>query len=115
MGKPLRAMPASKQKRLCGLRLKAARRALGWDEDGIRGGKNQAAFYATFEYAKGRGNNWETGLNYPAPDFLIEFDERFGIDPGWILRGKYGVLPRERADEVLRHYRHLLREEGETP
>jgi transcriptional regulator with XRE-family HTH domain len=97
-------MPASDVKIRIGLRLKAARLALGYDE---KRGRTQAAFYRLFGIERGRGNNWERGRVYPNADFLVTLYERFDIDPGWILAGKQGGLPDRIADKIVSNFRRI--------
>jgi transcriptional regulator with XRE-family HTH domain len=96
-------MASAESRRLVGLRLKAARMALGYTE---RRGKTQAAFYRMFCTcgSKERGNNWERGIAFPGPEFLIEFAEKFDIGPDWILLGRRGSLPDRYANDIVNNF-----------
>lgn len=97
-------MASTEMKRLAGLRLKAARMALGYDETR---GRTQAAFYRLFACGKGRGNNWERGIAYPNPDFMVDLYKRFEIGPDWILLERPGGLPDRIADQVVETFRKI--------
>jgi hypothetical protein len=91
-------MNPAELRRIVGLRLKAARMALGYNER--RRGRTQIAFYRSFGIKKGRGNHWECGVAFPNPLFLIELDRRFAVGPDWILCGRVDGLPHWLAEAV---------------
>lgn len=95
---------SAEKKRDAGLRLKAARIALGYDQ---RRGRNQTAFYELFGFTIGRGNNWERGVSYPYPEFMVALCERFDVGPDWILVGRPGSLPYRLANEVVDNFNKL--------
>jgi transcriptional regulator with XRE-family HTH domain len=100
-----RGMAGTEIKVQIGLRLKAARMALGYDK---KRGRTQAAFYRLFGIDRGRANNWERGRVYPNTDFLVMLNDRFEVDPGWILAGKRGGLPDRIADKVVENFRKIV-------
>jgi transcriptional regulator with XRE-family HTH domain len=97
-------MTDASDKHLTGLRLRAAREALGYNETR---GRTQAAFYRVFGLSKARGNNWERGVSYVHPSFLKELHERFGITADWLILGRPDGLPARHAAKVISNFRKI--------
>jgi transcriptional regulator with XRE-family HTH domain len=96
--------------KVVGLRLKAARIALGYNDQlgARRNRKTQVDFYQMLGYSKGRANNWERGICFPPPEFMVALYGRFGINPDWLLIGRADGLPDKLADTVAARFDELI-------
>ena|SRR5688572_27353847 len=100
----IEATVKAEARRLIGLRLRAARIALGYDQPR---GRTQEAFYAEVAASKQSGSNWEVGGVIPRADTLVKLYERYEINPDWILLGRPGGLPGPLAGAIIGKFNQI--------
>lgn len=77
---------------MTGLRLKAARLAIGYDR--------QDSFAKEIRCTATRYNNWELGNRFPAPDAMVRILQLWGIGPDFIYGGSMRGIPHELYDKL---------------
>ena len=85
---------------LVGLRIKAAREALG---------RSQAEVCRALEIAPNKWNQWESGKYPPDPFVMARFADIYGVSLDWVYRGRADfITPLERSERTLERYNALL-------